>query len=85
MLDVQGRFAEGDVDGLTPGVGWTSSRVMVPHSPETIHCPPGEIATKELFSASPGPSAWTYSDQPPPGAWTRNIFAEPESAWYGSM
>jgi hypothetical protein len=58
---------------------------MVPHSPATIHCPFGVIVTKELFSASPGFSAWTYSDQSPFGACTRNILALPESRWYGSM
>lgn len=44
----------------------------------------GAMATKELFSASPEPSVCTYSDQVPFGACTRNIFAVPESAWYGS-
>lgn len=69
---------------FTPGVGNTSSRVIVPHSPDTIHWPSGEMVSKELFSASPGLSAWTYSDHAPPGACTRNILALPESAWYGS-
>jgi hypothetical protein len=70
---------------LTPGVGKTSSRVIVPYSPASIHCPSGEMATQELLSASPGLRLWTYSAQLPSGFCTRNIFELPESAWYGSM
>lgn len=73
------------MEGFTPGVGKTSSRFIVPHSPDTIQEPFGEMVSKELFSASPGLSVWTYSDQAPPGACTRYILALPESAWYGSM
>ncbi len=80
-VDACGRFADGEVPGLTPGVGKTSRRFMVPHSPASIHWPPGVTATQELFSASPPLSVCTYSDQAPPGACTRNIFAVPESAW----
>src|SRR3954462_13938066 len=32
-----GRFAEGEVDGFTPGVGKTRKRVIVPYSPDSIH------------------------------------------------
>ncbi|CAM5688690.1 hypothetical protein STENM327S_05806 [Streptomyces tendae] len=63
-----GRFAEGEVAGLTLGVGKTSRRFMVPHSPASIHCPSGETADQELFSASPALSVCTYSDQLPSGA-----------------
>ncbi len=76
-----GRFAEGEVPGLMPGVGKTSRRFMVPHSPASIHWPSAEMASQELFSASPGLSVWTYSDHAPPGACTRNIFELPESCW----
>ncbi len=69
------------MDGLTPGVGRTSSRVIVPHSPDSIHWPSGGTATQELFSASPAPSVWTYSDQAPPGARTQNILELPEPRW----
>lgn len=57
---------------------------MVPHSPASIHCPSGETADHELFSASPGLSVCTYSAQLPSGACTRNIFVFPSSRWYGS-
>src|SRR5690242_4530934 len=83
-VETCGRFADGEVAALTPGVGKTRKRLIVPYSPDSIHCPSGEIAAQELFSASPAPSVWTYSDQLPSGAWTRYIFALPESAWYGS-
>ncbi len=77
----RGRSADGEVAGLTPGVGKTRNRVMVPHSPASIHWPSGDIATQELFSASSGASVWTYSDQEPAGVRTRNILAPFESDW----
>ncbi|GHG35218.1 hypothetical protein GCM10018980_05470 [Streptomyces capoamus] len=80
-VETCGRFAEGEVDGLTPGVGKTSRRVIVPHSPDSVHWPSGETAAQELFSASPALSVWTYSVQAPPGARTRNILELPESRW----
>src|SRR5690242_8177938 len=80
-VEACGRFAEGEVLALTPGVGKTRKRVMVPYSPDSIHWPDGAMATQELLSASPPPSVWTYSDHAPPGDCTRYIFAVPESAW----
>jgi hypothetical protein len=35
------------------GIANTNSRVIVCHSPDTNHCPPGATAAKELFDISP--------------------------------
>ena len=59
---------------LTPGVGKTTGGSWCPTRRTSIHCPSGEIATQELFRASPELRVWTYSDQVPSGACTRYIF-----------